>query len=316
MEEMQQSTADVELHSETNESEELSNKELLNNLIGLDEPTTDNNQTGEEEQEDYEESEEVSEENADTGENENNFYTAKELFSLIKNNQAIDQSKMSDELKELYSDLVDYKKSLQGDYTKKTQKVAEDKKTFEEQLKAFETEKREREQAEKIADETKLTAQEVISIRNWLKDEFRKSYNVDYDESIPEHKEIFDEALTKETKRFQTEKENRNKPVKLRQALLDTFGDNFQELDIKAKEEFEKLPYKQAVILEKAIKEGNIDVALSFYHQVANKNNQPQQVQVQTQKQEQKVFKQPPSSFSKNSVLPKKTEKADWKNFI
>lgn len=315
---MQQSTTEVELQEDSNS--ELSSKELVDSVIGLDnyKSITDENQT------DSVDDEPVDSDNLDESveneDGENNFYSTRELFALIKNNQEVDESRLSDDLKEVYADMVDYKKSLQGDYTKKTQKVAEERKTFEEQLKAFEQEKEERNRAERLADATKLSVQEVIDLRNDLKKQFRFIYGYDYDESIQDHKEIFEDAFSVIASKKKAEKEQAVNLFEIKSRLQERYGSYYNQLDDYAAIEIQELPSRQEKLINQAIREGKVDIVLSFYDHIKhkyidNKQNQQEPQQQQAQQQIKKEVKVPPTSFNKNSVTPKES-KVEWKNFI
>lgn len=317
MEEMQQLDGQSELQNDQQQIEvgtELTNMELLKATMGLnDEPATEENQTGEDDTIIDEESEEAGQEQG------NNFYTAAELFELIKNNQEVDDSRVTDELKLLQNSMLDYKKSLQGDYTKKTQEVAKEKKTVKEQLEALQKEK----ELINEAQQTGLNVQELSEIKKAVNaeiDDILKSKNLIYDELSETDKEIVNLHKQDLEKKYTDKRVLQNKVNNFDNLMKKTYGDKYADVDKLVSSKLKDLSVRQFEAFTQAVSGGNFDIAKSIYDEAYNElYGQPTQkkAQQQQQQQTQKQVIMPPHSVAKSNVAPKKAApQPEWKKFI
>lgn len=317
MEEMQQSVENAELQNDQQQTDvgtEPTNRELLNAMIGLDNPITDEYQTGEDDTI-------IDDESDDAGqEPNNNFYSATELFDLIKNNQEVDESRMTDELKALSEKMLDYKKSLQGDYTKKTQEVAKEKKTVKEQLEALQKEKELVNEAQEVG----LTADELIKINEDLDNRLQQelmlkglTYN-DLSEQDKEKIKINKDFAKKELIEKQI---GRKKLSAFESSMKKLYGEKYTEVDKVVGERMQDLPVRQYRAVMGKLSKGEFDIFKSMFEEAYNelytqKQAQPQQqTQAQEQVRQQKQITMPPHSVGRSNVPPKKTNK-EWQNYI
>lgn len=305
MEEMQQLDAQSELQNDQTQEEvgqnEPTNKELLKDMMGLDEPITDEVQTGDNNNIIDDESDEMTSDDADS----KSYYTASELFLLVKNNQEIDDSRMTDELRDLQNSMLDYKKSLQGDYTKKTQKLAEEKKTLDEELQAF-REKQEQAKLEQEANNNGLSTTELIEINQIVKNYFTEK-GVEYDPSNEEHKILYDDLKKNAINQVVTIRNNNKTKEQFESTIKERYGDKLQQVQAKAKEILDGMPYKKAKEIVTAINNYNTNIGYALLDEAYKQLNQDNKTPANTEKptQQKKPVMIPPHSVGKSNVPPK-----------
>lgn len=302
MEEMQQSVENAELQNDQQQTDvgqiEPTNRELLDAMIGLDNSTTDDYQTGEDDT--------IIDDESDAGQElNNNFYSATELFDLIKNNQEVDESRMTDDLKALSEKMLDYKKSLQGDYTKKTQEVAKEKKTVKEQLEALQKEKELVNEAREVG----LNADELIKINEDLDIRIEQELRLKgltYDELSEQQKEKIKINKDFAKKEMIEQQIGRKKFSAFESSMKKVYGEKYSEIDKVVGERMQDLPVRQYSVLMDKLSKGEYDIFKSMFEEAYNelytqKQAQPQQAQARPQKQ----VTMPPHSVGRSNVPPK-----------
>lgn len=312
MEDMQQLDEQSELQQPTQETmAEPTNDELLKGLMGYEPVTTQNEITDNDKLADDNTSEVV--EDDEQEETNKSFYSQEELANWDYDTMGdIDTSRIPPEIMPIY-------KTLQKGYTKKSQKLAEekkqfenDKKTLDEELQAFQ-EKQKQLQLEQEAKNNGLSADDMIEINNIARGYFEAKGEI-YDPNNEDHKVIFESVKKHSIDRVVAER----KAIKIRNEFNaecnKRYGDKVKEVDRKAEEILINYPYHKAISIKEAIAKGNINVALALYDEAYQQLTVPQEEQKKPTQQadSRQVVRRPPTNLQQGRNAPTQPQKKQY----
>lgn len=214
-----------------------------------------------------------------TGSNTSNsttFYTREELIELGKpeNLDKIDINRVPEELRFAL-------KLFQSPYTKKFQKLSDEKKAFQNEREEFENEKKSfqdelskyREEVENnskqdILDTGRLSYKDTKELEQFSYIKAMELLNVDeLNPEDDEHIELYNKIYNSNHNNLV----NHRVSESIENRLVSRYGEKFVEVERAAQKEFKQLPYEDSITLLRARASGRIDLIFSFYDNVYNK---------------------------------------------
>ena len=249
-------------------------------------------------------------------EQEGEFYTEEELANWdYESNGEINVNKIPPHLMPIY-------KVFQKDYTKKTQALATEKKSFEEELANFRQKQQELLQKEE-ATQTGLSNETLGNIDKEVQDIFANQLEMEFNPQDENHKALYEKLKAQATHYYQMEQAKTDCEERVANTLINELGyQKAMELEYQVMDAVNNLPKRDFDTLVQARQQGNFDVILAFYRQVqAQQTNQTKEpVMKQEVKQQSTAKRVPPNNTlgNKQAIQPeqKKVKELPLSNFI